>query len=407
MVGIILASHGEFANGIFQSGAMIFGEQANVKPCTLMPSEGPEDIRKKMEDAIASFENQEEVLFLVDLWGGTPFNQASALLDGHEDKWAIVTGLNLPMLIETYASRFSMEKAHEIAAHVMQTAQEGVQINPKELEPKEEKKAEVSAAPQGAIPEGTVLGDGHIKYGLARIDTRLLHGQVATAWTKTVGPNRIIVVSDNVAHDDLRKSMIEQAAPPGVKANVVPIDKMIQVAKDPRFGATKAMLLFETPQDALRAIKGGVDIKELNLGSMAHSQGKVVCTKAVSMGSDDVKTFDELLAMNDLYDKKLNVTLKWYMEVDDAIVDNRFSHDARYNHILQKQLCENKIPRTQLNKLHQQFMSVDDVILFFKYSKLYDSKPKLKRFMKDTFNYKFNYGKFKDFNMLELIEYII
>ncbi len=275
MVGIILASHGEFANGIFQSGAMIFGEQANVKPCTLMPSEGPEDIRKKMEDAIASFENQEEVLFLVDLWGGTPFNQASALLDGHEDKWAIVTGLNLPMLIETYASRFSMEKAHEIAAHVMQTAQEGVQINPKELEPKEEKKAEVSAAPQGAIPEGTVLGDGHIKYGLARIDTRLLHGQVATAWTKTVGPNRIIVVSDNVAHDDLRKSMIERAAPPGVKA----------------------MLLFETPQDALRAIKGGVDIKELNLGSMAHSQGKVVCTKAVSMGSDDVKTFDELLAM--------------------------------------------------------------------------------------------------------------
>ena len=275
MVGIILASHGEFANGIFQSGAMIFGEQANVKPCTLMPSEGPEDIRKKMEDAIASFENQEEVLFLVDLWGGTPFNQASALLDGHEDKWALVTGLNLPMLIETYASRFSMEKAHEIAAHVMQTAQEGVQINPKELEPKEEKKAEVSAAPQGAIPEGTVLGDGHIKYGLARIDTRLLHGQVATAWTKTVGPNRIIVVSDNVAHDDLRKSMIERAAPPGVKA----------------------MLLFETPQDALRAIKGGVDIKELNLGSMAHSQGKVVCTKAVSMGSDDVKTFDELLAM--------------------------------------------------------------------------------------------------------------
>ncbi|MBS6116463.1 MAG: PTS mannose transporter subunit IIAB, partial [[Clostridium] spiroforme] len=27
MVGIILASHGEFANGILQSGSMIFGEQ--------------------------------------------------------------------------------------------------------------------------------------------------------------------------------------------------------------------------------------------------------------------------------------------------------------------------------------------------------------------------------------------
>ena len=302
MVGIILASHAEFANGIFQSGTMIFGEQADVKPCTLMPSEGPEDVRKKMEDAIASFENQEEVLFLVDLWGGTPFNQASALLDGHEDKWAIVTGLNLPMLIETYASRMSMETAHEIAAHVLQTAKEGVQINPKELEPKEEKKEVVADVPQGAIPEGTVLGDGHIKYGLARIDTRLLHGQVATAWTKTINPNRIIVVSDNVAHDALRKSMIEQAAPPGVKANVVPIEKMIQVAKDPRFGATKALLLFETPQDALKAIEGGVDIKELNVGSMAHSQGKAVCTKAIAMGKDDVETFEKLKALGVKFD---------------------------------------------------------------------------------------------------------
>lgn len=53
-------------------------------------------------------------------------------------------------------------------------------------------------------------------------DTRLLHGQVATTWTKTTNPNRIIVVSDSVARDDLRKKMIEQAAPPGVKANVVP-----------------------------------------------------------------------------------------------------------------------------------------------------------------------------------------
>ena len=168
--------------------------------------------------------------------------------------------------------------------------------------PKEEKKEVVADGPQGAIPEGTVLGDGHIKYGLARIDTRLLHGQVATAWTKTINPNRIIVVSDNVAHDALRKSMIEQAAPPGVKANVVPIEKMIQVAKDPRFGATKALLLFETPQDALKAIEGGVDIKELNVGSMAHSQGKAVCTKAIAMGKDDVETFEKLKALGVKFD---------------------------------------------------------------------------------------------------------
>ena len=295
MVGIILASHGEFAEGIYNSGSMIFGDQVNVKPCILKPSEGPEDIRKKMEEAIASFSDQEQVLFLVDLWGGTPFNQASALKEGH-DKWAIVTGLNLPMLIETYASRMSMETAHEIAAHIVTTAREGVRPLPENLEPHEESNTapEDSAPSLQAIPEGTVLGDGHIKYVLARVDTRLLHGQVATTWTKSTSPDRIIVVSDSVAHDDLRKNMIIQAAPPGVKAHVVPIDKMIAVDKDPRFGATKALLLFETPQDALRAIKGGVEIKKLNIGSMAHSQGKVAVTKALAFDKDDVQTIKDL-----------------------------------------------------------------------------------------------------------------
>lgn len=297
MVGIILASHGDFAAGILQSGSMIFGQQANVAACTLQPSEGPDDIRKKMEDAIASFENQDEVLFMVDLWGGTPFNQANGLIDGHEDKWAILTGLNLPMLIEAYASRMSMESAQEIAAHVIETAREGVKVRPESLEPETKEAAPAAAAaPQAAIPEGTVIGDGKIKYVLARVDSRLLHGQVATAWSKSVQPNRIIVVSDSVAHDSLRKTMIEQAAPPGIKANVVPVDKMIKVAKDPRFGNTHALLLFETPQDALRAIEGGVDIKELNLGSMAHSVGKVVITNAIAMDKHDVETLEALVA---------------------------------------------------------------------------------------------------------------
>ena len=302
MVGIILASHGDFAKGILQSGELIFGTQPYVKAVTLQPSEGPDDIRAKMEEAITTFENPEQVLFMVDLWGGTPFNQTSGLINGHEDTWAVVTGLNLPMLIEAFASRMSMESAQEIAAHVYGVAKEGVRLLPEALEPAQEKQAAEPVTPQGAIPEGTVIGDGHIKYVLARIDSRLLHGQVATAWTKTVKPTRIIVVSDGVAKDELRKNLIEQAAPPGVKANVVPVDKMIQVAKDPRFGNTKAMLLFETPQDALRAIEGGVDVKELNIGSMAHSVGKIAVSKVLSLGRDDVKTFEKLKAKGIQFD---------------------------------------------------------------------------------------------------------
>lgn len=305
MVGIILATHGNFATGILQSASMIFGEQPNVAAVTLQPSEGPDDVRRKMEEAVASFEDPEQVLILVDLWGGTPFNQSNGLIAGHEDKWAIVAGLNLPMLIDAYASRMMMETAHELAVQISGSAKEGVRIYPESLEPKEEKPAAAAASdgqPRGALPEGTVVGDGKIKYVLARIDSRLLHGQVATAWTKTTNPNRIIVVSDGVAHDNLRKSMITEAAPPGVKANVVPISKMIQVAKDPRFGNTKALLLFETPQDALEAIKGGVDIKELNIGSMAHSIGKVAVSKVLSLGKEDVETFEELKKLGIKFD---------------------------------------------------------------------------------------------------------
>ena len=304
MVGIILASHGGFAEGIYQSGEMIFGKQENVKACILKPSEGPDDIRKKMEDAIASFDDPEQVLFLIDLWSGTPFNQASNLFAEHKDTWAIVTGLNLPMLIEAYGARLQDGiTAREIAKQIVGSAKDGIKTLPEGLVPKKEAhKAAESKQPTGAIPEGTVLGDGHIKFGLVRIDSRLLHGQVATAWTKSINPDRIIVVSDNVSKDKLRKNMIIQAAPPGVRANVVPIKKMIEVSKDPRFGATKALVLFENPEDALKAIEGGVDIKTLNIGSMAHSEGKVAVNKVLSLDEKDVETYDKLNEMGIKFD---------------------------------------------------------------------------------------------------------
>jgi len=293
MVGIIIASHGEFAAGIKQSGSMIFGEQEKVEAVVFMPSEGPEDLQRKLQEAIAKVDS-EEILFLVDLWGGSPFNQANKLFEEAPEKRAIVAGLNLPMLIEAYASRFTMTTAHEIAKAITPTAIDGVKVRPEELQPKAEVGESSTAAPQGEIPEGTVLGNGKIDFVLARIDTRLLHGQVATNWTKATHPNRIIVVSDSVSKDELRKKLIEQAAPPGVRAHVIPLDKLVQVYNDPRFGDTKALLLFETPQDALAVIEKGVEIPELNIGSMAHSVGKVQINNVLSLDQEDVEVYKKL-----------------------------------------------------------------------------------------------------------------
>lgn len=293
MVGIILASHGEFAKGILQSGSMIFGEQEDVAAVTLMPSEGPDDIRAKMEKAIASFSNQDEVLILADLWGGTPFNQANSLFEKHKDKWAIVSGLNLPMLIEAYGARLSMETAHEIAAYILSPAREGVKVRPEELEASNDEKASEASSD---LPDNSNAGrPGKFEYVLARIDSRLLHGQVATGWTKATQPTRIIVVSDDVAKDKLRKQLIQQAAPPGVKAHVVPVEHMIKLAQDDKhFGGQRALLLFENPQDVLRAIEGGVPLKTINVGSMAHSTGKVQPNKVLAFDQNDIDTFKKL-----------------------------------------------------------------------------------------------------------------
>ena len=66
--------------------------------------------------------------------------------------------------------------------------------------------------------------------------------------------------------------------------------------KDPRFGNTNALVLFENPLDVLRVIEGGVNIKEVNVGSMAHSTGKVVVNKVLSMGREDVEAFEKMQA---------------------------------------------------------------------------------------------------------------
>lgn len=286
-IGIIIASHGEFAAGIHQSGSMIFGEQEKVQVVTFMPNEGPDDLYAKFNNAVAAFDAEDEVLVLADLWSGSPFNQASRVMgENPERKFAIITGLNLPMLIQAYTERLMDANAgvDKVAANIIKEAKDGIKALPEELNP----------AAQAAIPEGTVIGDGKLKINLARLDTRLLHGQVATAWTPDSKADRIIVASDNVANDDLRKELIKQAAPNGVKANVVPIKKLIEVAKDPRFGETHALILFETPQDALRAIEGGVPIKTLNVGSMAHSTGKTMVNNVLSMDKDDVATFEKM-----------------------------------------------------------------------------------------------------------------
>ena len=129
---------------------------------------------------------------------------------------------------------------------------------------------------------------------LVRIDDRLIHGQVATVWSKQTGVNRIFVVNDDVAQDEFRKKLLKQATPPGIKANIITIQKMIEAFPDPKFDSLKVMLLFTNPTDIKRVVEGGVNLTSVNIGGMAFSEGKKKLTAAVSVTDEDIEAFRNL-----------------------------------------------------------------------------------------------------------------
>ncbi|WP_033170959.1 PTS sugar transporter subunit IIA [Selenomonas sp. ND2010] len=129
MFGIIVGTHGIFAQELLKSCEMICGEQKNVRAVTLIPGEGPDDVVKKYEAAIAELDCDGGVLFLNDLFGGSPYNAACRLVIGNEN-YGIVTGVNLPMLIEMCSAQMMddgsdikalMEKAVEAGKNGTQT----------------------------------------------------------------------------------------------------------------------------------------------------------------------------------------------------------------------------------------------------------------------------------------------
>ena len=122
---------------------------------------------------------------------------------------------------------------------------------------------------------------------LARIDDRFIHGQVLTKWVKLRPIDRIIIVSDSVAADEMRKTLV-------LSASAVSVDKMIRAYKSPRYETTTAMLLFENPQDIVRLVEGGVDLKEVNVGGMRFDVERKQITKSVSVNDSDIAAFRKL-----------------------------------------------------------------------------------------------------------------
>lgn len=104
MISVIIGTHGVFSEEILKSAEMIFGSQENIGSVTFKPGEGIDALVEKYNNLINELDSKDGVLFMVDLFGGSPFNAAS-IIAMKNSNMEIVAGVNLPMILEVLGSR--------------------------------------------------------------------------------------------------------------------------------------------------------------------------------------------------------------------------------------------------------------------------------------------------------------
>lgn len=151
---------------------------------------------------------------------------------------------------------------------------------------------------------------------VARIDHRLVHGQVAFAWTGQLGITRIIVIDNQAAGDELKKTAINLAKPAGVKLNIFSVDEALGKMEKILKLKDSVMILFGSVYDAVQAMMMAPISDELNLGGTLKKEGSELFGKTVYLDENEKKELRKLQEKSiQLYvqqvpnDKRKNITL--------------------------------------------------------------------------------------------------
>lgn len=126
MIGIILASHGSMAKGVFESYQFFNNDCENMEYLCLEADADPTAFKDLLESKYEYVNDGDGVIILADIPGGTPANQALLLAQEHEDI-RIVSGLNLIMLLD-----LSLKRNHipldEVTNQVFESAKESIVV---------------------------------------------------------------------------------------------------------------------------------------------------------------------------------------------------------------------------------------------------------------------------------------
>jgi mannose/fructose/sorbose-specific phosphotransferase system IIA component len=129
MIGIIVITHGDLSSELVKTAEMIMGKQENIETITFTVKESLDTLRQSAKAAVDKFAAEDGSLILTDIMGGSATNVCAELIKN--DKVEVVTGVNLPMIIEAAAQR-NMLNLKELAAKIEQSGSKSI-INFKEF----------------------------------------------------------------------------------------------------------------------------------------------------------------------------------------------------------------------------------------------------------------------------------
>ena len=126
MINLIVATHGKMSEETVNLTKMVLGESEQLDFVTFLPGEGPEDLIEKYKNIISKYKS-EGTLFLVDLFGGSPYNAACRIVAETENT-DVITGVNVPMLLEVLDAREETNKVSELVETAKNSGINGIKI---------------------------------------------------------------------------------------------------------------------------------------------------------------------------------------------------------------------------------------------------------------------------------------
>lgn len=129
-----------------------------------------------------------------------------------------------------------------------------------------------------------------------RLDERLIHGQITTAWSRFLDVGAIVVANDKLSKDQLATQVLLMSAPAGKKVAVKSIEDAIKLLSDPRSEKMRILTIVDNPADAVALVEA-LPIKEINVANYVKkkSPNKISLTRGCNADPEDLEWFKKLV----------------------------------------------------------------------------------------------------------------